>query len=187
MSHDSPFRLLLLCGSLRRGSVNGAVLSTAAALAPDGVAVEEYDGQARLPHFNPDDDPEGPARHPEVAALRAALARADALLVCTPEYAGTLPGPFANLLDWTVGGMEVEGLPTGWINASPREGGAAGAHAALAALLGYTGAADVPGARVHVPVRRDAIGADGTVDDPVARAAIAEVVARLVATTRARA
>ena len=36
--------------------------------------------------------------------MRAAIAAADAVVFCTPEYAGTLPGSFKNLLDWTVGG-----------------------------------------------------------------------------------
>ena len=47
--------LLLLCGSLRGGSSNHAVLRTAAELAGPGQALI-YDGVGRLPHFNPDDD-----------------------------------------------------------------------------------------------------------------------------------
>ena len=49
------------------------------------------------------------------AALRAALAAADGVLFCTPEYAGALPGSFKNLLDWTVGGGEMYGQPVAWI------------------------------------------------------------------------
>lgn len=43
-------------------------------------------------------------------------AAADAVLFCTPEYAGALPGSFKNLLDWTVGGGETYGKPAAWIN-----------------------------------------------------------------------
>src|SRR3954453_1043254 len=95
--------ILLVSGSLRGGSTNAAVLRTAGALAPDGVDAVFYTGMAELPHFNPDDDVEGQAVHPAVAAMRSAMARADALLVCTPEYAGALPGAMKNLLEWTVG------------------------------------------------------------------------------------
>ena len=102
MSID-PVSLLLVSGSLRAGSTNAAVLRTAAALAPDGVETVLYGGMAELPHFNPDDDAEGQPLHPAVAAMRDAVARADALLVCTPEYAGALPGALKNLLEWTVG------------------------------------------------------------------------------------
>jgi multimeric flavodoxin WrbA len=37
-----------------------------------------------------------------VADLRETLRRADAVLLSTPEYAGSMPGSFENLLDWTV-------------------------------------------------------------------------------------
>src|SRR4051812_47931749 len=76
--------LLLVSGSLRAGSTNAAALRTAEALAPDGVETVLYSGMAELPHFNPDDDAEGQPLHPAVAAMRDAVARADALLVCTP-------------------------------------------------------------------------------------------------------
>lgn len=75
-----------------------------------------YDGLAALPHFNPDDDAD-PLPVP-VAALRAAIAEATAILICTPEYAGTLPGSFKNLLDWTVGGTEICDKPVAFVNAA---------------------------------------------------------------------
>jgi NAD(P)H-dependent FMN reductase len=77
-----------------------------------------YEGLANLPAFNPDDDRE--PLHPSVAELRQEIARADAVLFCTPEYAGALPGSFKNLLDWTVGGGEVYGKPAAWINVAAR-------------------------------------------------------------------
>jgi NAD(P)H-dependent FMN reductase len=42
-----------------------------------------------------------------VADLRRQIEAADAVVFCTSEYAGALPGSFKNLLDWTVGGGEV--------------------------------------------------------------------------------
>ena len=113
---NRPVRITLISGSLRTGSGNSAVVRTAAAVAPDGVEGTVYDGMGDLPHFNPDDDRE--PLHPAVAALRTAIAAADAVLFCTPEYAGALPGSFKNLLDWTVGGAEMYGRPVAWINAS---------------------------------------------------------------------
>lgn len=62
--------ILLICGSLRAGSTNEAVLRTARASSPEGVEATFYDGMGDLPLFNPDDDPpEGPAP-PAVAMLR---------------------------------------------------------------------------------------------------------------------
>src|SRR6201985_1847496 len=108
-------RILLISGSTRRGSGNTAALRTVQALAPDGITAEMYDGLTTLPAFSPDEDehPPGPA-----ADLRARIAAAGALLFCTPEYAGTLPGSLKNLLDWTVGGGEISGKSAGGCRAA---------------------------------------------------------------------
>ncbi|MDX3228525.1 NADPH-dependent FMN reductase [Streptomyces sp. ME19-01-6] len=171
--------LVLISGSLREGSTNTAVVRTLPGLLGDRVRPLEYRGMASLPHFNPDDDVEPlPA---EVARLRRVVAEADAVLFCTPEYAGDLPGSFKNLLDWTVGGMEIVDKPVGWINASSSPTGAEGAHRALRTVLGYTGAHLVEEACVRVPVSRAAVDAGtGTVTDPGVREAIAEVARALV-------
>ena len=149
MSGENPVRILLVSGSLRAESTNGAVLRTVRALAPAGVKTTMYEGLATLPHFNPDDDFE-PLPGP-VTELRAQVQAAGAVLFCTPEYAGALPGSFKNLLDWSVGGPEMYEKPVAWINASTRA--AAHAHGSLRTVLGYIHAEIVEGACVHVPVR----------------------------------
>jgi len=174
-------RVLTVCGSLRGGSGNAALLRTAAVVAPAGVEVVACEAMASLPHFNPDDDfaPLPPA----VAELRAALAATDAILFSTPEYAGALPGAFKNLLDWTVGGPEMDGRPVAWANtagpASPS--GGAGAHAELRTVLGYVNARIVEDACVRIPVARGAIGEDGLVAGEAPRAALAAALATLAA------
>ncbi|HEY5013343.1 MAG TPA: NADPH-dependent FMN reductase [Acidimicrobiia bacterium] len=169
-------RLLLLCGSVRAGSTNEAVLRTVPEVAPGDVDAVFFPGLGALPHFNPDDDreplPSG------VVALRAAIAAADALLICTPEYAGDMPGSFKNLLDWTVGGVETEQKPAAWINASTSPSGASGTHDVLRTVLGYTGCDVVDDACARVPVPRALIH-DGVVADPASRAEIASVVRAL--------
>jgi NAD(P)H-dependent FMN reductase len=165
-------RLLLISGSLRAGSTNSATLRTAAALAPDGIEIEIYDGLGRLPHFNPDDDPtDGVGLDPEVAALRAALTEADALLLSTPEYAGALPGSFKNLLDWTVGGGQTYEMPVAWINVSGKAApsGGADAHDSLRKVLGYTGSRIIEEACLRLPLARADIGEDGLITPPAAR------------------
>jgi chromate reductase, NAD(P)H dehydrogenase (quinone) len=168
-------KLLLISGSLRDGSTNSATLRTAAALAPDGIAIETYDGMGRLPHFNPDDDPaDGVGLDPEVAALRAALGEADAVLISTPEYAGALPGSFKNLLDWTVGGGQMSGMPVAWINVSgaAAPSGGADAHDSLRKVLGYTGSEIVEEAVTRLPLARGDVGEDGLIAPSEAREAI---------------
>ena len=168
--------ILMISGSLRVGSSNEAALRTAAQVAPDGITSRLFDGLGNLPHFNPDDDHE--PLHPAVVELRAAIGAADAVLLCTPEYAGALPGSFKNLLDWTIGGGALYGKPVGWINISATTG-APHAHASLRTVLGYAGADMVEAACVHIPVPRDIIDANGIVADPARRAEITGVLTAL--------
>jgi len=173
-------RILLVSGSLRSGSTNSAVVRTAHDVAPEGVTTTIYDGLGDLPHFNPDDDVDGEplAPAPAPARLRAKLDGADAVLFCTPEYAGALPGSLKNLLDWTVGGGTYD-KPVAWVNASGAPTGAANAHASLRLVLSYTGTDIVEAACAHIPVARSAVGADGLVADPSVRARLSAVLATL--------
>ncbi|MFI9510594.1 NADPH-dependent FMN reductase [Nocardia sp. NPDC052566] len=168
--------VLLISGSTRAASTNSAALRTVQAIAPEGIETAWYDGLPELPAFSPDDDGTG---HPSVLALREQLSRADAVLLCTPEYAGTLPGSFKNLLDWTVGTAHLYEKPTTWINVGA-PGRGEGADATLALVLGYVGAHVEPTGRAKLTVARDAVGEDGLVTDPEFHTAALEVLTRLV-------
>ncbi len=170
--------VLMICGSVRDGSVNAAVLRTAAEFLPEGVCAVLHEGLVTLPHFNPDLDRE--PLPPPVVALRAAIAAASALLISTPEYAGAMPGALKNLLEWTVGGTETSGKRTGWLNPSTGPTRAAGTYASLGIVLRYTDAAIIDAACVDVPVPRALIGADGRITDENIRARIAEAMQALV-------
>lgn len=167
-----PIRILLVSGSTRRGSTNTAALRTALAVTPDGVVASLYEGMAELPAFNPDDDHDSPPS--AVAELRRQIAVADAVLFCTPEYAGSLPGSFKNLLDWTVGGGEIYGKPAAWINVAT-EGRGDAAQAMLKTVLGYVGADVIRSACVRVTIARETVGPDGVVVDPAVRTGLAAV------------
>jgi len=173
--------VLLIYGSLREDSTNTAVLQTATELAGAAVTTTLYRGMADLPHFNPDDDREGEPVHAAVAELRAQIAAADAVLLCTPEYAGALPGALKNLLEWTVGDGGTYRKPIAWINASGPAAptGGADAHDSLRKVLGYVHADIVEAACTRLPLARNAVGSDGTITDPAARETIAETVAVL--------
>ena len=135
-----------------------------------------YERMTDLPHFNPDDDVDPlPAA---VADLRRRIEAADAVLFCTPEYAGALPGSFKNLLDWTVGGPEMYGKPVAWVNASASPTRAAKAHESLETVLRTIHADVVAVACTHIAVGRDRV-ADGVVADPEVRGRVAAVLERL--------
>lgn len=90
-------RFLGFAGSLRGASYNRGLLRAAAELAPAGIIVEVFD-LSDLPFYNQDVEDAGePAA---VVAFKQAIARADALLVATPEYNHGVPGVLKNAIDW---------------------------------------------------------------------------------------
>lgn len=124
----SSRRVLCLCGSLRRISANRAALQAAQVLAPVSLQLHIHPGMDALPPFSPDLEVD-PLPQP-VLDLRAAVGRADALLIACPEYAHGIPGAFKNLLDWLVGALEFPGKPVLLLNTSAR-----GSHHAQDALM----------------------------------------------------
>lgn len=91
-------RILGISGSLRTGSYNSAVLDAAEGLLPAGVQLDRFTGLADLPAYSEELDVGG--RELSVQRLRFAIARADGVLIATPEYNASLPGGLKNALDW---------------------------------------------------------------------------------------
>jgi chromate reductase, NAD(P)H dehydrogenase (quinone) len=174
-------RVLLVSGSVREGSTNTAVLRTVAAIAPADVETVLFDGLLELPHFNPDDDAEGAEVPEPVARMRSAVHGCDALLICTPEYAGAMPAVLKNLLEWTIGDASTYRKPVAWINASSPAAptGGADAHDSLARVLRYAHADIVDDACIRLELTRDQVGPSGLVEDEAARSAMAGALAAL--------
>jgi NAD(P)H-dependent FMN reductase len=155
--------LLAISGSLRERSTNTEVLRATALLAPKAMRVALYDGLASLPHFNPDLDREGVILPAPVQELRAQIAAADGLLICSPEYAHGVPGALKNALDWLVSGPEMPHKPIGLLNASPRS---THAQASLAETLRTMSAVLVPGASIELSLGGRRLDAAGIAADP---------------------
>jgi chromate reductase, NAD(P)H dehydrogenase (quinone) len=183
---SSPARamcLLTVSGSLRAVSSNGAVLDAVAALAPAYVRVTRFDGLADLPAFNPDLDGEGAPPPPAVARWRAAVAGADAGVICSPEYAHGVPGSLKNALDWLVSGPDVPGLPVAVVNATTR---AHIAHASLIETLRTMSATVVEAASVRLPLAPGQRTAEAILADPVASALLTDALAALLRSAAGR-
>lgn len=162
-------RFLAISGSIRERSSNTELLRAVRIIAADFADVFIWDGIAQLPHFNPDLDAEGATLPPPVAALRAELDRADALIISSPEYAHGVPGSLKNALDWLVSGAEMPGKPTGLLNASARS---VHAHAQLEETLRTMSARIVDDAVVVVPLDGRRLDADQIAADPALSALI---------------
>lgn len=142
---NSAHSILAISGSLRARSSNTEVLRAAASLAPATATVSFFTGLAELPHFNPDLDTGDTALPASVQSLRAQVDAADAILICSPEYAHGVPGALKNALDWLVSGHEIVYKPIGLLNASPRS---THAQASLAETLRTMSTELVPGASI---------------------------------------
>ena len=94
----SDTKVLVLVGSLRAASINRQLAELAIESAPEGVRLELFDRIGELPFYNEDIDNADVAE--PVVALRQAAADADAALVVTPEYNGSIPGVLKNAIDW---------------------------------------------------------------------------------------
>jgi chromate reductase, NAD(P)H dehydrogenase (quinone) len=97
ISSPAPLRILSFAGSLRAGSYNRALLRAAQEELPQDLQILLYD-IAPIPFFNADVEAKG---DPEpVAAFKAEIRAADAVLIATPEYNHGVPGVLKNALDW---------------------------------------------------------------------------------------
>ncbi|WP_443946499.1 NADPH-dependent FMN reductase [Pedobacter sp. AW1-32] len=99
-------KIIGLCGSLRKGSLNAMLLKTAGKLLPDSVDFEILD-YADIPVYNADyDTPAATERPLPVNNFRNALATADAFLIASPEYNYSIPGGLKNAIDWASRGKD---------------------------------------------------------------------------------
>jgi chromate reductase, NAD(P)H dehydrogenase (quinone) len=91
--------VLVICGSLRKGSYNAALARTLPALAPPGLKLRPAPSFATFPIYN--FDVQQSAGFPaEVNAWADAIRSADALIVVSPEYNWSIPGGLKNAIDW---------------------------------------------------------------------------------------
>jgi chromate reductase, NAD(P)H dehydrogenase (quinone) len=169
------FQVLAFCGSLRRVSMNAALLRATVRLAPAGTNVQVFDGLGSLPPFNPDLEAQPPAA---VTRLLAAIQGCDALLIASPEYAHGVTGVLKNALDWLVSCEAFVGKPVAIFNASPRS---VHADAALREILTTMSAQIIEPACLALPLRGLGLGEDDIVRSehaPAIRAALAGFAAR---------
>ena len=149
----SDINVLALVGSLRAASVNRQIAEVASDNGPDGISVAVYDGLGDVPFYNEDID----GADAPVAArnLRAAVADADAVLVVTPEYNGSIPAVVKNAIDWLsrpFGDGAVTAKPLAVIGAAGGRYGGVWAHDETRKSLGAAGARVVEGISLSIPI-----------------------------------
>lgn len=171
-------RILGVAGSLRRNSFNRRLLHGATELLPAGTTLDVWDGLKMMPPF--DEDDEG-APGAAVLRLRDAITRADALLIATPQYNGSIPGQLKNALDWAsrpYATNVLRGKPVAVIAASPGPSGASRSLAETRAVLACIGA-DVLEADLAVSHVSSQFDDRGRLRDDAYRIRLTEILERL--------
>jgi chromate reductase len=157
-----PLTVMALSGSLRKASLNTALLTMAVECAPPDLRVALHRGLGDLPLFNPDLDGHAPT---SVVRLHHQIASADAVLIASPEYAHGVSGVMKNALDWMVASGVFVGKPVVLWNASPR---ASHALAALRETLTVMSARLIDEAGLALLIKPPEVGSAPVNPDPAA-------------------
>src|SRR5262250_2516881 len=91
--------VLVICGSLRKGSYNAALTRALPELAPSEIRFVTAPSFAALPLYNADIQESSGFPKP-AEDLAAAIRAADGVLFVTPEYNWSMPGGLKNAIDW---------------------------------------------------------------------------------------
>lgn len=146
----STLHLLGISGSLRAESHCSAVLNTLSEVLQADIRLTVHP-LADVPLYNADLDNETPPAG--VVAFKQAIAAADGLVVCTPEYNYGMPGVLKNAIDWASRpGFKgpLVGKPALIMTASPGTAGGVRAQYQVREALSATLARPI--ARQHVAI-----------------------------------
>lgn len=171
-TEDSTLQILALAGSLRRDSWNRRLLHAAATGAPAGLEVTVFEDLASVPLFSQDLEVDDP---PPVRAFRHRIARADGILIATPEYNGAMPGVLKNALDWLSRPYRQSCLiakPVAVTGTTPGSSGARSAQQDLRNILWNLKALVLPSPTLFIHQVGDRFDAAGTLKDAETREAL---------------
>lgn len=110
-----------ISGSLRKESFNTWLLHAVEDLLPDNVTMNIL-SIADIPLYNADLDLPSVEKRPDtVTIFREALAKADAMVIISPEYNYSIPGGLKNAIDWASRGEDSPLLkkPVALLGATP--------------------------------------------------------------------
>lgn len=176
---ERQIRIVAIPGSLRRQSYSRALLQAAREVAPNWMEIDIFDLD-RVPLYSEDVEAEG---DPEaVGELKRRIQAADAVLVATPQYNGTIPGVLKNALDWASRPPKqsaLRGKPSAVISSTPGGHGAVKAQVATRQVLEHIGAHVLPGDHLAVGCVHEQFDEDGVLRDELTREQLRELIHRL--------
>ncbi|WP_031083949.1 NAD(P)H-dependent oxidoreductase, partial [Streptomyces sp. NRRL WC-3549] len=158
-------------------SHNRQLAEAAAKHAPEGSAVEIVEGLAELPFYNEDLDVEGSVPAAAVR-LRETAARADAFLLFSPEYNGTMPAVLKNAIDWLsrpYGAGALSGKPVAVVGTAFGQYGGVWAQDDARKAAGVAGGAVLADVKLSIPGSVTRFAETHPADDAEVVASLTEV------------
>ncbi|MFH0863140.1 MAG: NAD(P)H-dependent oxidoreductase [Candidatus Altiarchaeota archaeon] len=177
------YRIVGICGSLRKGSYNRMLLHAAKELLPRGATLEEA-GIGDITPYNEDDLSDMPDA---VKAFKQRVNAADAVLFCSPEYNYSIPGVLKNAIDWAsrpTAESVWEGKPAAIMGASTgRFGTVRMQHHLRQVLVGFD-ANVVCKPEIMISFAKDKFDQGGNLTDEAAKKLIAQLLENLAAVAK---
>jgi chromate reductase len=96
---ENTLNVLTVCGSLRKGSYNAALMRTLPSLSPEGMSLKPAPAWDKMPVYNFDIQ-NGTGFPADVTAWADAIRAADGVIIVSPEYNWSIPGGLKNAIDW---------------------------------------------------------------------------------------
>jgi chromate reductase len=159
--------LLGICGSLRKASINRALLDAVALALPERATLAIFEGLDQLPIFNSDLEDPAP-----VAALKRAIGSADGVVFAVPEYNYSIPGGLKNALDWVSrppASSPMRGKPIGLVGAASGMSGTIRAQTHMRQMLVFSDSPCLGQPEVLIARAHERFDADGKLVDATTR------------------
>jgi chromate reductase len=153
-----------IVGSLSRDSINRILAKSLVRLAPPSLELTEISIRD-LPLFDRDDE-QNP--DPAVTRFKESVEESEGLLIVSPEYNRSIPGPLKNAIDWGSrpwGHNSFARKPTGIIGASTGAIGTAVMQSSMRSVLSFLNAPQLNAPEAYITFKPDVFGADGEVAD----------------------
>ena len=185
MADASNLNVLIICGSLRKGSFNAMVANTLPSLAPAGMKIARSP-TIEMPLYNADVQNEQGFPAP-ATALADAVRAADGLVIVTPEYNYSLPGVLKNAIDWVsrpLSETAFKGKPVAAMGAATGNFGTVRAQVELRQILVSVGAYQLVKPELLVYSAAGRFDETGRLIDESTRLLLAELIEALVAWAR---
>lgn len=169
----TTLNVLGISGSLRKASLNTALLRAAAGLAPEGMSFRFADISG-IPLYDGDVNAQGIPGPAQV--LIDQVAEADAVVIATPEYNYSVPGVLKNAIDWVsrANPQPFAGKPVAIMGASAGALGTARAQYHLRQVFVFLNSHVMNKPEVFVGGAQGKFGAGGTLTDEATAGIVAK-------------